>query len=294
MTHCGYIGLIGRPNVGKSTLLNKILGKKLSITADKPQTTRHRILGIKTIDDSQAVYVDTPGMHRNVQRTMNRIINKAASNVLAEVDVIVFVVDGTRWTEEDEWILARLTELKKPVILALNKIDKIADRGILLPHMKVLSEKFPFTAIIPISAQKGANVDALEKVITDLLPENPHFFESDQRTDRNDRFLAAEMIREKLIRLTGDELPYSTTVEIEAYVEEEKIIKISAVIWVERPGQKAIVIGKGGEHLKMIGQSARLDMEKAFDNKVFLQLWVKVRKGWADDERALQKFGITE
>ncbi len=290
----GYIALVGRPNVGKSTLLNKILGEKLSITSSKPQTTRQRIVGIKTEDDYQMVYVDTPGLHREMKSAMNRHMNKAATTSLEDVDIIVFLVDSLRWLEEDEWILARFEALQKPVILAINKIDHVHEREKLLPHIQMLSEKYPFSAIVPISAQRGTNVHRLEKEIKMQLPEQEAIFPADQFTDRSQRFLAAELIREKLIRLTGEELPYATTVEIDSFEQSERLVRIAATIWVERPGQKAIVIGHKGEKLKEIGTSARIDIEKMVDNKVFLQLWVKVRKGWADDDRALQSLGFFE
>lgn len=290
-SRCGYVAIIGRPNVGKSTLLNAILGQKISITSRRPQTTRHRILGIQTIGHSQAVYVDTPGLHLGGKRAMNRYMNRTASSVLGEVDVVVFVVEGLRWTNEDEHVLTLLTAVKVPVILVVNKVDQIADKKALLPHLQVLAAKRDFAAVIPLSAKSKDNVAALEQVVLERLPVSEPFFPEDQITDKSERFLAAELIREKLTRRLGEELPYALTVEIQEFKDEDGLLRISATIWVERPGQKKIVIGKGGTVLKEVGQKARLDMEKLFGHKVFLQLWVKVKEGWADDERALRSLG---
>lgn len=293
-SRCGYVAIIGRPNVGKSTLLNCILGQKISITSRRPQTTRHRILGIKTVDHFQAVYVDTPGLHLGGKRAMNRYLNRTAASVLAEVDVVVFMVEGLRWTEEDEHVLRLLAPVKVPVILAVNKVDRIADKKALLPHLQALAEKREFAAIVPLSAKNADNVAALERNVLELLPVAEHLFPEDQITDRSERFLAAELVREKLTRRLGQELPYALTVEIQEFKEEGALLRISAIIWVERPGQKKIVIGKGGAVLREVGQKARLDMEKLFDRKVFLQLWVKVKEGWSDDERALRSLGYNE
>lgn len=290
-SRCGYVAIIGRPNVGKSTLLNAILGQKISITSRRPQTTRHRILGIKTIGDSQAVYVDTPGLHLGGKRAMNRYMNRAAASVLDEVDVVVFVVEGLRWTDEDEHALRLLAPIKVPVILVVNKVDQISDKKALLPHLQALATKRDFAAVIPLSAKNRDNVAALEQTVLDRLPVSEPFFPEDQITDKSERFLAAELIREKLTRRLGEELPYALTVEIQGFKDEGGLLRISATIWVERPGQKKIVIGKGGTVLKDVGQKARLDMEKLFGHKVFLQLWVKVKEGWADDERALRSLG---
>ncbi len=294
ISRCGYVAIIGRPNVGKSTLLNAILGQKISITSHKPQTTRHRILGIKTIGAVQTIYVDTPGMHRQAKQAINRYMNRTALQVLADVDVVGFVVEGTYWTPEDEWILDKLKKITKPVILIVNKVDLVKPKAQLLPHLELLNKKMAFADIIPLSARKGENVPELENLIAKFLPEGPHFFPDDQLTDRNDRFLASEMIREKITRLVHEEVPYAATVEIEEFKEEEKLIRISAVIWLEREGQKAIVIGEGGKQLKDIGRRARLDMEKMFEQKVFLKLWVRVKENWSDDERALRSLGYEE
>lgn len=290
----GFVAIVGRPNVGKSTLLNRILGQKISITSDRPQTTRHRILGIKTLGDSQAVYVDTPGVHLGGKRAINRYMNRAALSVLEDVDLVIFVVDGLHWTEEDEHMLHALAQVRVPVILAVNKVDKITDKAKLLPRLDELSKKRDFAQLVPVSAQRGNNVDSLEQAVMALLPEGEPMFPEEQITDRSERFLAAELIREKLTRLLGQELPYALTVEIEEFKEHDNLLNIAAVIWVERDGQKAIVIGKNGQLLKEVGHKARLDMEHLFGEKVFLRLWVKVKKGWADDERALRSFGYEE
>jgi GTP-binding protein Era len=275
--HCGTIAIIGRPNVGKSTLLNQILGEKLSITSAKPQTTRHQILGIKTQDNIQAIYIDTPGLHQNTQGRLSRSMVRAAINALVDVDVIGFVVEAGRWTPEDEAILERLKQQKYPVVLIINKVDKVKDKTRLLPYLQSCDEKMPFLAIVPVSAQKGDNIDELEKVIVSALPLAEFSYSKDMATDRSQRFLAAEFIREKLMRSLYEELPYGLTVSIEQFEEEKKIIKIAAIIWTERPGQKIIIIGKKGELLKKIGTEARKDMEACFGKKVYLNLWVKVK-----------------
>jgi GTP-binding protein Era len=292
--HCGYVAIVGRPNVGKSTLLNRILGQKISITANRPQTTRHRILGVKTTSACQVVYVDTPGLHLGGKRAINRYMNRTAAGSISEVDVVLFVVEGTRWTEEDEHVMERLRKVTVPVFMVVNKIDSIQDKEQLLPQLQELSEKGDFMQIIPLSAQTGEGVDRLEAEIEAILPISPPFFPEDQITDRSERFLAAELVREKLVRLLTQELPYSTTVEIEKFNIENGVRHIHAVIWVEREGQKGIIIGKKGQQLKKIGELARKDMERAFEGKVFLQLWVKVRSGWSDDERALRSLGYQD
>lgn len=292
--HCGYVAIVGRPNVGKSTLLNRILGQKISITANRPQTTRHRILGVKTEQTSQIVYVDTPGLHLGGKRAINKYMNRTAAGSITDVDVVVFVVDAMRWTDEDDHVLEKLEQATVPVILTVNKIDSIKNKEELLPHLKTISEKRQFLQVIPLSAQTGEGVDLLESEIKTVLPVSAPFFPEDQITDRSERFLAAELVREKLVRSFTQELPYSTTVEIEKFSMENEIRHIHAVIWVEREGQKGIIIGKKGQQLKRIGELARKDMERAFDGKVFLQLWVKVRSGWSDDERALRSLGYQD
>jgi GTP-binding protein Era len=290
----GYVALVGRPNVGKSTLMNRILGQKLSITSRRPQTTRHRILGIHTHDDVQTVYVDTPGIHRSRNTAMNRYMNRAATTTLNDVDVVLFVVEGTRWTDEDDDVLARLAELSIPVVVAINKVDLVKDKSELLPVMQKLGEKLGTEKLIPLSAENGENVSALQTVIESLLPEGMQFYPDDQITDRSERFIAAEIIREKLTRQLGKELPYALTVEIQEFKREKELLNIAAIVFVERPGQKAIVIGKNGSMLKKIGKQARLDMEAYFDMHVYLNLWVKIREGWSDDERALRSLGYSD
>jgi len=294
-TRCGYVAIVGRPNVGKSTLLNYILGQKISITSKRPQTTRHQILGIKTEDDAQVVYVDTPGLHLKEHKAINRYMNKAASDSLKHVDVVVFLVDRTRWTDEDSFVLEKVKAARAPVILAINKVDQTKEKNALLPHIELLSEKHQFDEIIPVSAKHGHNVKELENIIDKLLPKGVHFFPEDQVTDRSQRFLAAELVREKIMRQLGEELPYSVTVEIEEFkFDAKRILHISALILVERNGQKKIVIGEKGEQIKIIGRDARKDMERLFDSKVMLNLWVKVKGGWSDDERALKSLGYRD
>ena len=291
----GYVAIVGRPNVGKSTLLNRILGQKLCITSRRPQTTRHRILGINTLEDSQVIYVDTPGLHSDNKRAMNRYMNRAATSSMEDVDVILFVIEGLSWTTEDEHVLKRLKkDAKVPVLLIINKVDKLADKEQLLPQIEKLTSEFDFTDIVPISAQKGSNVKELEAEILRLVPEGEMIFPEDQITDRSSRFLAAELVREKLFRRLGQELPYALTVEIEQFDDEGKFYRVGAVIYVERSSQKGIVIGKQGKLLKEVGQEARIDMEKLCDCKIFLRLWVKVREGWSDNERMLQNLGYKD
>ena len=290
----GIIGLVGRPNVGKSTLLNRLLGQKISITARKPQTTRHRIHGIKTVGDCQLIFADTPGLHQNEQKAMNRYLNRAASGALFDVDIVLFLVDARRWTEEDAFVLEKLTTVKQPVVLVINKVDYLDDREALLPKIAEWAQKRSFQSVIPISALKGDNVAQLEAQLMSLLPEGPAFYPEDQITDKSERFLAAEMVREKLTRSLGKELPYALTVEIEQFKDEEKLRRIHAIIWVERESQKAIVIGKKGEGLKNVGSQARKELEALFGRKIFLGLWVKIKENWSDDERALQSLGYQE
>ena len=292
--HCGYVAIVGRPNVGKSTLLNRILGQKISITANRPQTTRHQILGVKTTEHSQVIYVDTPGLHLGGQRAINRYMNRAAASSITGVDIIIFVIDRLQWTEEDEHVLKKLAQASAPIFLAVNKIDAIKDKESLLPHLQMLSEKQQYLHIIPLSAQTGEGIERLESEIGAVLPVSGPYFPEDQITDRSERFLASELVREKLVRSLSQELPYSTTVEIEKFSMENDVRHIHAIIWVEREGQKGIIIGKKGQQLKRIGELARKDMERAFEGKVFLQLWVKVRQGWADDERALRSLGYQD
>ncbi len=293
--HSGYVAIIGRPNVGKSTLLNNILGMKLSITSRKPQTTRHQILGVKTTDNVQTIYVDTPGIHQRRGTAINKYMNRAATSVLNDVDVILFVVQVKQWTEEDQAIIEKLATVDCPVVLVVNKMDKLSSKEELLPLISELSERYDFAEIIPVSAMNGMNVDVLEQKVAPLLPENEHFYPDDQVTDRSTRFLASEIIREKLIRELGQELPYTSTVDIEKYIEDDDgLVRIHATIYVESTGQKAIIIGKKGARLKSIGTAARQDISKLVDSKVYLNLWVKVREGWSNDERALRGLGYSE
>ncbi len=294
---CGFVAIVGRPNMGKSTLMNHILGQKLSITSKKPQTTRHQIMGIKTEGDLQVVYVDTPGLHKDDgKKALNRYMNKAASDALRDVDLVVFMVDRTAWTEEDQLVLEKVQRARCPVVLVINKVDALKDKDELLPHLQTLSGKMDFAEIMPMSATDGHNVEQLEKIIASHMPQGVHYFPEDQVTDKSSRFMAAELVREKLMRNLGDEVPYGTTVEIEEFKYDEKknLTTISALILVEREGQKRIVIGDKGARMKTIGRDARLDMERAFDSKVMLNLWVKVRRGWADDERALRSLGYND
>lgn len=294
-TYCGFIAIVGRPNVGKSTLLNKILGQKISITSRKAQTTRHRIVGIHTEGTYQAIYVDTPGLHIEEKRAINRLMNRAASSAIGDVDLIIFVVEGTKWTEDDEMVLNKLRAAKAPVVLAINKIDNVKEKDELLPHITELSQKFDFVEILPISAQRGKNVHILQKIVRDSLREGVHHFPEEYVTDRSQRFMASEIIREKLMRFTGEELPYSVTVEIEQFkVNERGVYEINGLILVEREGQKKMVIGAKGQKIKTIGIEARADMERLFDAQVHLELWVKVKSGWADDERALRSLGYMD
>ena len=291
---CGYVAIIGRPNVGKSTLLNHMLGQKISITSRKPQTTRHRVLGIKTDGADQIVFVDTPGLHRQADKAINRYMNRAASSAITDVDVVVMVVDRTAWTEEDAWVLEQALAGPAPVILAVNKVDLMDDKASLLPHLQFLSEQAEFKAIVPISALNSHNIADLEQCVLENLPDSVHFFPEDQVTDRSERFMAAEMVREKIMRQLGDELPYAITVEIEEFTHRGEVLHISALILVERQGQKRIIIGKGGSRLRSIGAEARADMEALFESKVMLKLWVKVKSGWSDDERALKSLGYDD
>ena len=296
-SRCGFVAIVGRPNVGKSTLMNHILGQKLSITSRRPQTTRHQVLGIKTEDDVQVVYVDTPGMHKlekDRNKAINRYMNQTASSALKDVDLVIFIVDRMRWTDEDEAVLQKLQHVKCPVILAINKMDRLEEKDALLPYLEEVAQKYNFDTIIPTSAQHGHNLPQLEDRVRALMPESFHYYPEDQVTDRTERFLAAELVREKIMRQLGDEIPYQVTVEIEEFSEDEGVLFIGALILVERSGQKKIIIGDNGSRIKQIGTEARLDMERAFGAKVMLNLWVKVKGGWSDDERALQSLGYTD
>lgn len=285
--HCGYVALLGRPNVGKSTLLNRILGQKISITSRKPQTTRHRILGIKTTTDVQAIYVDTPGFHKSEKRLLNRYLNIISRSSATDVDVVVFMVDANKWTDDDDRVLKMLEQVQAPVILVLNKSDRLKAKEMLLPIMADMNTKRDFVAIIPLSAKTGENIDLLEQKVAELLPEGEAFYPQDQVTDKTERFLAAELIREQLINMLGQELPYTLSVEINQFKVTAKRYDIDATIWVDKKGQKPIVLGHKGERIKAISTQSRLAMEKLFDTKVVLHVWVKVKEGWASDERAI-------
>ena len=291
---CGYVAIVGRPNVGKSTLLNHLLGLKLSITSRKPQTTRHNVLGIKTADDCQLIFVDTPGIHSGQDKAINRYMNKAAETAIRDVDAIVFVVDRLLWTEADQSVAERLRASASPLIIAINKIDRLEDTAELLPHIEYLQGVMPDAEIIPVSALQKKNLDMLENQIIQHIPQSGFLFPEEQITDRSERFLAAELVREKITRQLGAELPYQITVEIEAFEIKGHIRHINALILVEREGQKKIIIGEKGQRLKSIGQAARIDMERLFESKVMLTLWVKVRSGWSDDERALRSLGYQD
>lgn len=292
--HFGFVAIIGRPNVGKSTLMNHLIGQKISITSRKPQTTRNRIVGIETEGDYQVVYVDTPGLHREEKRAINHLMNRAAESALGDVELIIMVVDSNHWTDDDEMALHRVKNADVPVVLAINKVDTVADKENLLPLIDKLSKIITFKDIIPVSALRGTNLHILKQIIKDSLPEGDHLFPDDSITDRSSRFLAAEIVREKLMRQMGDELPYSSTVEVEEFKEDNGLLRISAAILVERNGQKKMVVGAGGDRIKKIGTEARKDMEKLFDSKVFLKLFVKVKAGWSDDARALKSLGYDD
>ncbi len=291
MSRCGTIAIVGRPNVGKSTLLNRLIGMKLSITAHKPQTTRHSILGIKTIDDVQLIFVDTPGIHVQGKRVLNRVLNRTASAALHGVDAIVFVVQAMSWCEDDQRTFEHLQKNPAPVFIAVNKIDRIKDKAQLLPYLQGLPKPDNLQEVIPVSARQGKNVALLERLIINSLPVAEHPFDADDFTDRSMRYLASELVREQLTRMLEKELPYSLSVEIEQFEQEKNLYRIGAVIWVEKASQKGIVIGKKGAQLKLVGSRSRVAMEKLFGQKVFLQLWVKVKAGWADDVRAMQSLG---
>jgi GTP-binding protein Era len=293
-TFCGYVAIVGRPNVGKSTLLNHLLGQKLSITSRKPQTTRHNMLGIKTENNTQLIFVDTPGLHSNQPKAINRYMNRAAESAIRDVDVVVFVVDRNVWTEADEKVAEEVFKSNVPVIIAINKLDRLGSKADLLPHIEMLSRQFPEAQLIPVSALQGQQLDELEKAIQQHIPQGIHYFPEEQVTDRTQRFLAAELVREKITRQLGAEVPYEVAVEIESFRVEGNVCHIDALILVEREGQKKIIIGEKGARLKKIGQQARLDMERLLGSKVMLKLCVKIRRGWSDDDRALRSLGYDD
>lgn len=290
-THSGFIAIVGRPNVGKSTLLNNLIGEKISITANKPQTTRHKIIGVKTVGDTQAIFIDTPGMHMREKKAINREMNKSARSALVDVDAVIFVVEALEWTEEDDIVLECVNNINRPVFLLVNKVDTVNNKDELLPYLQTVAQKFAFTEIIPCCATNGTQVDIIEQMIFKLLPEAPFYFPDDQTTDKPLKFRLAEIIREKLTRSLSAELPYALSVEIEQIKQEETQLIVHAIIWVERDSQKGIVIGKKGEMLKQIGQQARMDMNHLLNTSVHLELWVKVKEGWSDDNKALKNLG---
>ncbi|QSX75366.1 GTPase Era [Lysobacter arenosi] len=291
-THrAGHVAVIGRPNVGKSTLVNALVGAKVSITSSRPQTTRHQLLGIATFPEGQLLLVDTPGIHREQKRAMNRWMNRAARGALEGVDTAVLVVRAGQWEDDDALAYDALKNAGVPVVLVVNQVDRLKDKASLLPYLAKVSAGRDFAGVHPISALKRSGLEALVKTVLAQLPEQEALYGEDEITDKSQRFLAGEMVREQLMRQLGEELPYATTVEIEKFEVDGNLLRIGAVIWVERDGQKAIVIGKGGERLREIGSRSRQQMERLFGSKVFLETWVRVREGWSDDEAALRAFG---
>jgi GTPase len=292
--HCGYAAIVGRPNVGKSTLLNALIGVRLAITSHKAQTTRHSILGVKSLAQGQIIYVDTPGIHERQDNAMNRYLNRTARTALLDVDVLVFVVEALRWTREDEKVLEMIRQQSVPTLLAVNKVDNVPQKEVLLPYLSELAAHYDFREIIPLSAKKGQNLPQLEAAVLQSLPEGDNFYPEDQLTDRPEKFFAAEMVREQVTRRYAKELPYAVSVEIERFEEKDGRYRINAVIWVEKPGQKGIIIGKEGRALKEVGTQARKAMEAFFDRKVHLEVWVKVKKSWSSDEAALVRLGYSD
>jgi len=291
--HCGYVALVGRPNVGKSTLLNALLGQKVSIVTPRPQTTRHRVLGISDSAEGQIAFLDTPGMHQGPKRALNRAMNRTAGAALGEADLAVFVVEALKWTDEDELALTRVLQSERPVIAVINKIDRARPRERLLPYLARLAERAPFLTMVPVSALRADNLEPLRRAILAALPEGERLYPQGQLTDRSEQFRIAELIREKLTAELVEELPYGVAVELESYQElPDGRIEVGAVIWVDREGQKPIVIGAAGARLKRIGRAARLELNTLFGRRYHLTLWVKVRENWADDARALQQLGV--
>lgn len=287
---CGHVAIVGRPSVGKSTLVNALVGERISITSRKPQTTRHRIVGVLTEPGVQFVFVDTPGFQTRHGSPLNARLNRAVREALADVDAVVWMADASRLTEPDRRVLALVPE-GKPVIAALNKVDLVADKGELLPRIAEIAQLREFAAIVPLSAERGTQLDALKAEIAKLLPEGPAVYGADDLTDRDERFLAAEYVREQIFRRLGDEVPYATTVGIEAFEHEGDARRINAVVWVDKPGQRAILLGRGGETMKAIATEARKSMMRLFGGRVHLEVWVRVKKGWADDDASLARLG---
>lgn len=288
---CGFVAIVGRPNVGKSTLMNRLIGQKVSITSRKPQTTRHRITGVQTRPGVQFVFIDTPGFQTRHGGALNASLNRTVKATLAEVDAVVFVVEAARFGPEDEQVMRLLPE-DRPVVLAINKVDRVADLSALLPFAQAMAGRYRFADIVPVSAQQGTQTAALLDVLAPHLPESEPMFAADDLTDRPSRFLVAELLREKVFRLTGDEVPYGTTVVIEKYEETPNLVRVHAAILVDKPAHKGMLIGRDGQHLKQIASVARADMERLLGTKVFLEVWVKVRSGWADDAGALRQLGF--
>ena len=303
---CGYVAILGRPNVGKSTLLNRMLGQKVSITSSKPQTTRHQLLGIKTTETAQIMYVDTPGIHGDEPKAINRYMNRSARSVIRDVDAIIFVVDRTDWRGDDQLVSELISGTASAatgkssgfknhkIIVAVNKIDLLDKKQALLPQLEKIQGLMPEAEIVPVSATTGENLDKLESLVEETLPFGPYYFPHDQITDRSERFLVSEIIREKLMRLLGDELPYALTIQVERFEKKGKTIHIDAIIFVERQSQKAILIGRDGGRLKRVGSDARADMEKLLGSKVMLTTWVKEKTGWSNDDRALKSLGYDD
>jgi GTP-binding protein Era len=292
--HCGYVALVGRPNVGKSTLMNRILGQKLSIVTAKPQTTRQRIAGIKTTGQGQIIYIDTPGIHLAAKKALNRYMNRIAQASFHEVDLILFLVEAGRWTKQDEHVARSLESVGVPVLLVVNKIDLVPEKSQLLSFLEKDVKIARFKEVFLIAARLGDGVERLEQKVLQSLPFSRPYYDEDQWTDRSERFLAAELIREQLMLRLHQELPYALTVEIEEFKREKHLLRIGAIVWVERKGQKQIVIGKGGDVLKYVGSRARRALQELFEEKVYLRLWVKVSRDWSDNERALRQFGFDE
>jgi len=292
--HCGYVALVGRPNVGKSTLMNYMLGQKVSIVTAKPQTTRQRIAGIKTTAQGQIIYIDTPGIHLAAKRALNRYMNRIAHASLKEVDLVLFLIEAGRWTKQDEHVARSLKSVGVPVLLVVNKIDLVPDKPKLLQFLEKEVKTDRFEEVFLIAAKLGNGVARLEERVLRALPFSRPYYDEDQFTDRSERFLAAELIREQLMLRLHQELPYALTVEVEEFKREPGLLRIGAIVWVERKGQKQIVIGKGGDVLKFVGSRARQALQELFEEKIFLRLWVKVSRDWSDNERALKQFGFDD
>ena len=293
-THSGFVALVGRPNVGKSTLLNYILGKKLSITSRKPQTTRHRIFGVKNLAHAQIIFLDTPGIHRAEKKRLNRYMNTMAQASLLDADVVVWLVEALSWRDDDQLVLSQLKKLDRPIIVVVNKVDQVKDKKALLPFFESLQKKLNPKAIVPTVARSGKHIEELLQEIESYLPEQPFLYDQETLTNCSDQFVAQEMIREQLMRRLGDELPYELTVSIEQWQEEEKLIRIHAIIWIERASQKPIIIGQNGEDLKEVSQRARESLETYLGRKIYLRCWVKVKGGWSDNDGLLSDLGYIE